>query len=50
MQSDDECSQCQSAPKPWGVWTAATCKTHELHGVWDGNVTLNAWSVARIAQ
>jgi hypothetical protein len=27
-----------------GVWTAATCETHESEGVWDGNVTLNAWS------
>jgi hypothetical protein len=29
-----------------GVWTAATCETHESEGVWDGNVTLDAWSLA----
>lgn len=29
-----------------GVWTAATCETHESEGVWDDNVTLNAWSLA----
>ena len=39
---------CQ--PRVLGVWTAATCETHELDDVWDGNVTLNAWSIVEAAQ
>lgn len=49
MQCNDECSPRRSA-RGLGVWPAATCETHELHGVWDGNVTLSAWSVAEVAQ
>ena len=37
-------------PRTLGVWTAATCETHELDDVWDGNVTLDAWSIAEAVQ
>jgi hypothetical protein len=31
------------SPERWEGWPAATCKTHERYGVWDGDVTLPAW-------
>lgn len=51
----EECNAMMSAriarqPRALGVWTTATCETHEPGGVWDDNVTLNAWSIAEAAQ
>jgi len=51
----EECNAKTSAliagqPRAVGVWPAATCETHEFNDVWDGNVTLNAWSIAEAAQ